>query len=380
MNFSHFFSFQRLWAVITKEFIQIKRDRVTFAIIIGIPLMQLILFGYAINSNPKHLPTIAIDADNSHFSRAFLQGLKNTTYFDFDSRHYTEAEADHEMQISDTMFIVNIPSYFSHDLVRGLRPSILLTADATEAMAAANSIAAANMLANQIFNRDFTGELAALKSTPSAFQLRIHARYNPELISQFNIVPALLGVVLTMTMVVITALAITRERERGTMEFLLATPVKPLEVILGKVVPYIIVGYIQVILILILAIFLFHIPTQGSLWLLFFSALPFIFANLAVGIMFSTLASNQLQATQSSFFYFLPSILLSGFMFPFFGMPKWAQVVGHILPLTYFLRITRGILLKGNTLTTTWPNIWPIIIFMVVVLMIGVFYYHRTLD
>lgn len=380
MSFSRFFSFQRLWAVITKEFIQIKRDRVTFAIIIGIPLMQLILFGYAINSNPKHLPTIAIDADNSYFSRAFLQGLKNTAYFDFDSHPYTEAQADHEMRTSNTMFIINIPSYFSHDLIRGLRPDILLTADATEAMAAANSIAAANTIASQVFNRDLTGELSSLKNTPPPFQLRIHARYNPELISQFNIVPGLLGVVLTMTMVVITALAITRERERGTMEFLLATPVRPLEVILGKVVPYIIVGYIQVTLILMLSIFLFHIPAQGSIWLLFFSALPFIFANLAVGIMFSTLASNQLQATQSSFFYFLPSILLSGFMFPFFGMPKWAQMIGRILPLTYFLRITRGILLKGNTLTTTWPNIWPIMVFMVIVLMIGVSYYHRTLD
>jgi len=374
------FSPQRLWAVIVKEFIQMKRDRITLGMLIIIPLMQLILFGYAINSNPKNLPTVVLDADHTYLSRTFLQGMRNTDYFALKPLTTSEKEADHLMKIGKTMFIISIPAGFSHDLIRGEHPDILLTADATESMAAANAIGAANMLTTQVFTRDFDGSLSYLKQTPPPFNLRIHAKYNPELITQYNIVPGLMGVILTMTMVIITALAITREYERGTMENLLATPVRPLEVMLGKVIPYIIVGYIQAILIIAAAFYMFHVPIEGSLILLFIAALPFIAANLSIGITFSTLTDNQLQATQMSFFFFLPSILLSGFMFPFFGMPKWAQYIGSILPLTYFLRITRGIMLKGNGFTSTWPNIWPIIIFMVIALFIGVKRYRQTLD
>lgn len=377
---STFFSTKRLWAVIVKEFIQMKRDRVTLAMLVIIPIMQLILFGYAINSNPKNLPTAVLDADHSYISRDFLQGMKNTKYFALTARTNSEAEADHLMKIGKIMFVINIPAGFSHDLIRGEHPNILLTADATESMAAANAITAANMLATQTFNRDFTGSLAYLRPATPPFDLQLHAKYNPELITQYNIVPGLMGVILTMTMVIITALAITREYERGTMENLLATPVRPLEVMLGKVIPYIIVGYVQAMIIIAAAFYMFHVPIDGSLILLFLAALPFIAANLSIGITFSTLTDNQLQATQMSFFFFLPSILLSGFMFPFFGMPQWAQYIGSVLPLTYFLRITRGIMLKGNGFASTWPNIWPIIVFMVIALFIGVKRYKQTLD
>ena len=374
------FSFKRLWAVIVKEFIQMRRDRITLGMLVMIPLMQLILFGYAINSNPKNLPTVVLDSDHTYLSRTFLQGMRNTDYFSLKAKTVSEKEADHLMKIGKTMFILNIPAGFSHDLVRGERPDILITADATESMAAANALAAANMLSTQAFGRDFSGALSYLKQPAPPFNLTTHLKYNPELISQYSIVPGLMGVVLTMTMVIITALAITREYERGTMENLMATPVRPLEVMLGKVTPYIIVGYVQALLIIAAAFFIFHVPIHGSLILLFLAALPFIAANLSIGITFSTLTDNQLQATQMSFFFFLPSILLSGFMFPFFGMPQWAQWIGSILPLTYFLRITRGIMLKGNGFASTWPNIWPIIIFMVIALFIGVKRYRQTLD
>lgn len=374
------FSPRRLWAVIVKEFIQMKRDRVTLSMLIMIPLMQLILFGYAINSNPKHLPTAVLNADHSYLSRTFLQGMQNSDYFQLNNVK-SEQTANKLMRIGKILFIVNIPPGFSHDLIRGEHPNILLTADATESMAAANAIAAINNLSTTVFTRDLQGSLTYLQPQPKPpFNLILHAKYNPEFITQYNIVPGLMGVVLTMTMVIITALAITREYERGTMENLLATPVRPIEVMLGKLIPYIIVGYIQALLIILAAFYMFHIPIDGSLILLFITALPFIAANLSIGVTFSTFAENQLQATQLAFFFFLPSILLSGFMFPFFGMPKWAQYVGSILPLTYFLRITRGIMLKGNTLATTWPNIWPIILFMVIALFIGAKRYRQTLD
>jgi ABC-2 type transport system permease protein len=390
------FSFVRLWAMIVKEFIQMKRDKPTLGMIVGIPLILLLLFGYAINSNPKHLPTLVIDADNTVLSRTFIQDIKNTDYFDIMKRAKSEQEATRAIEEGTTQFVINIPAGFMHDLIREKQPDILLTADATESMAAANALAAANTLATVAFNRELTGSLSYLSgakrynddngampyfnSPSSPFNLRIHAKYNPELISQYNIVPALMGVILTMMMVIITALAITREYEHGTMENLLATPVRPLEVMLGKVIPFIVVGYVQVILILLAAYFLFHVPINGSIALLLLSTFPFIVANLSVGITFSTLAKNQLQATQLTYFFFLPSMLLSGFMFPFYGMPQWAQYLGNTLPLTYYLRIVRGIMLKGNGFMETWPSIWPIIVFMFIALIVGVLRYRETLD
>ncbi len=374
------FSIRRLWAIIIKEFIQMLRDRLTLAMIIAIPALQLILFGYAINSNPKNLPSMVVSNDHSSFTRTYLEGIKNTNYFRFINTNATEDQAKKAMEIGNTQFIINVPTNFSKDLIRGEHPNLLLTVDGSESMAAANAITAANALTNQVFTQNLLGALSYLQESVPPFNLIIHVKYNPELTTQYNIVPGLLGVVLTMIMVMITAQSITRERERGTMEFLLATPARPIEVMLGKVIPYIIVGYIEVLLILFTSSFLFHVPIVGSILLLCLSAFPFILASLAVGITFSTIADNQLQATQMSFFFFLPSILLSGFMFPFFGMPTWAQWVGRMLPLTYFLRIVRGIMLKGNTFITTWPNIWPILIFMVIALTIGVLRYRQTLD
>jgi ABC-2 type transport system permease protein len=379
-------NWDRLIAVLVKEFIQMRRDRVTFALMIGIPLMQLILFGYAINTNPKYLPTIIIDADRSAFSRAFVAGLQNTEYFAIKNSNATEAEATRMLAEGRAQFIFSIPTYFQRDLIRGKNPEILVEADATDSVATASALGAALVLTQTVFNPLLKGELQRLRSgnyfqdNPMLATLVTHANYNPESITAYNIVPGLMGVVLTMTLVIITAMGVTREREKGTMEHLLSTPVKPLEVMIGKIAPYVIVGYIQVFLILLAAKVLFDVPMQGSIILLIIVALPFIAANLSVGITFSSLAKTQMQASQMAVFFFLPSILLSGFMFPFYGMPQWAQDVGMALPLTYFLRITRGIVLKGNGFIEIWHDLWPIMIFMVIAIIIGVMRYRKTLD
>ncbi|MFZ2950233.1 MAG: ABC transporter permease [Desulfuromonadaceae bacterium] len=373
-------SFARFWAIIIKEFVQMRRDRLTFGMIIGIPVVQLMLFGYAINGDPKHLPTAVLLADSSQQGRSLLFALKNSDYFRFVREVHTEAEADEALARAEVQFVVTIPENFSRNLLRGERPAILVEADATDPSATGNAIASLRTLLESALQHDLKGPLTFLAGSGGPINLRVHARYNPDGISQYNIVPGLMGVVLTMTMVMITGLAITRERERGTMENLLSMPTRPLEVLLGKIIPYILVGYIQVGLILTAARFLFHVPMTGSIPLLLLTSLAFIAANLAIGITFSTLAKNQLQAVQMTFFFFLPSMLLSGFMFPFRGMPEWAQVVGEILPLTHFLRIIRGILLKGNGFAEVVPQLWQIMLFAVVVLTVGVKRYRRTLD
>jgi len=374
------FSPARFWAIVVKEFIQMRRDRVTFGIMVGIPLAQLILFGFAINSDPKHLPTAVLLADQGPQGRTLLYAIRNSSYFDFVKQVATEAEGREVLARGEVQFVVNIPESFTRDFLRGDRPAILVEADATDPAAASNALGALRVLLNTALQNDLKGPLAFLTGTDGPIDLRIHALYNPEGITQYNIVPGLMGVVLTMTMVIITGLAITRERERGTMENLLSMPTRPFEVLIGKIIPYILVGYIQVGLILIAARLLFAVPMVGSLSLLLLIALVFIIANLAMGITFSTVAHNQLQAVQMAFFYFLPSILLSGFMFPFRGMPRWAQVIGEILPLTHFLRIIRGVLLKGNGLAEIAPQIWPMALFAAVALAIGVKRYRRTLD
>ncbi|MDI1318666.1 MAG: ABC transporter permease [bacterium] len=374
------FTPHRFWAIVLKEFIQMKRDRVTFAMMVGIPLLQLLMFGYAINADPRHLPAAIRAADQGPFARTLVQALGTSDYFVLVRETASEAEAQRLLQLGDVQFIINIPEDFSRKLLRGERPTVLIEADATDPAATGPALSAVNALAATIFNRDLPGPLARLQAKPGPVDFRIHAHYNPENITQYNVVPGLMGVVLTMTMVIITALAITRERERGTMENLLATPVRPFEVIVGKILPYIAVGYIQVTLILLAAKFLFHVPMVGSLPLLYTVALLFIAANLAVGITFSTLAQNQLQAVQMAFFFFLPSILLSGFMFPFRGMPGWAQAVGSCLPNTHFLRIVRGILLKGNGLAEIAPELWPLLLFLAVAMTVGVKRYRQTLD
>jgi ABC-2 type transport system permease protein len=376
----HSFHFRRFWAIVIKEFIQMRRDRLTFGMMVGIPLLQLILFGYAINMNPQHLPTAVFSADNSVFSRTLIWALRNSDYFAIQQVVETEEESRSLLKLGRAQFVVQIPQDFSRKLLRGERPALLLQTDASDPAATSYAVSALNALAANVFDRDLTGPLRPLRLAAPAVEVRIHRLYNPDIITQYNVVPGLLGVVLTMTMVIITALAITRERERGTMENLLSTPARPGEVMIGKVIPYILVGYVQAGLILVAARFLFHVPMLGSLPLLLLVMLAFITANLAMGITFSTLARNQLQAVQMAFFYFLPNILLSGFMFPFRGMPDWAQVIGEILPLTHFLRIVRGILLKGNGFQEIAPDLWPIALFIVVMLSVGIRRYRQTLD
>ena len=376
----HEFNWRRFWTIVGKEFIQMRRDRLTFAMMIGIPLVQLILFGYAINSDPKHLPTAVYSADNSVFSRTIVWGLRNSSYFDIVREARNEAEIQRLLAQGTVQFTVDIPVDFSRKLLRGERPDLLLEADATDPSAVGYAIAAINLLTTTVLDRDLTGPLAKLRGMPPPVNLVVHQHYNPENITQYNIVPGLMGVMLTMTMIIITALAITRERERGTMENLLSTPARPGEVMIGKIVPYITVGYIQVFLILLASKFLFNVPVVGSVSLLLVLTFLFIVANLAVGITFSTIAKNQLQAVQMAFFFFLPSLLLSGYMFPFRGMPGWAQDIGEVLPLTHFLRVVRGILLKGNGFAEIAPDLWPIALFLVVMLAIGIKRYRQTLD
>ena len=374
------FSFERFKGIVLKEFIQMRRDRLTFAMMMGIPLLQLILFGFAINVNPRHLPTEVIMADNGPMGRSILYAFKNTSYFDFVGLLKTEAAGREALQRGDAQFVISIPENFSRDLLRGDRPAILVEADATDPSATGYALSSLSALLTSALQNDLKGPLAYLNGTNGPFDLQVHALYNPEINTQYNIVPGLMGVILTMTMIMITGLAITRERERGTMENLLSMPTRPLEVLVGKITPYILVGYLQLLLILIMAHFVFQVPVLGSVFLLLSAALVFIAANLAMGIMFSTIAQNQLQAMQMAFFVFLPSILLSGYLFPFRGMPAWAQAIGEILPLTHFLRIARGILLKGNGLAEIAPEILPIAIFAVIALAIGVKRYRQTLD
>ena len=374
------FSPERFWAMVVKEFIQMRRDRLTFGMMIGIPLIQLILFGFAINADPKHLPAAVLIADHGQQGRTLLYAIQNTGYFDFIREVKTEAEGQDALARGEVQFVVNIPENFTRDLLRGDRPAILVEADATDPSATGNALGALRTLMNTALQNDLKGPLFFLAGADSPIDLRIHARYNPEGITYYNIVPGLMGVILTMTMVIITGLAITRERERGTMENLLSMPTRPVEVLIGKITPYILVGYIQIGLILAVAYFLFHVPLMGSPTLLFAVALVFIIANLAMGVTFSTVARNQLQAMQMAFFFFLPSIMLSGFMFPFRGMPKWAQAIGEILPLTHFLRIVRGILLKGNGIGEVVLQLWQIALFATVALIIGVKRYRKTLD
>jgi ABC-2 type transport system permease protein len=374
------FTFHRLGAVILKELIQMRRDRLTFAMMIGIPILQLTLFGFAINSDPKHLPTALRLADGGPFARTIVAEMRNSDYFEIVRITDSEAEVERLLHLGRVQFVINIPEDFTRGILRGERPTVLVEADATDPAATGPAVSAFRSIADTALDRDLTGPLARLRGSPGPVNFEVHAHYNPENITQYNVVPGLMGVVLTMTMVIITALAITRERERGTMENLLATPVRPLEVIAGKILPYVGVGYVQVTLILIAAKFLFGVPMIGSLTLLYVVALLFIAANLAMGITFSTLARNQLQAMQMAFFFFLPSILLSGFMFPFRGMPEWAQWIGTCLPLTHFLRIVRGILLKGNGASEILPEIWPIALFVVIAMTVSIKRYRQTLD
>ncbi|MBU8877256.1 ABC transporter permease [Reyranella sp. MMS21-HV4-11] len=371
---------KRLGAIIVKEVLQLRRDRLTFAMMFGMPIVQLLLFGYAIDTDPHRLPTAVIAADQSQITRTVLSALNNTGYMRFTHHLTSEDEANALLQQGEVQFVVTIPSDFTRRLVRGERAQILIDADATDPMAAANPLAAAGPSIAQALKRDFVGPLAGLRDRPDAVEVVVQRRYNPEGKSRLNIVPGLLAVILTMTMVMMTALAVTRERERGTMENLLAMPVRPIEVMIGKIVPYIAIGTVQVTVILLVARVLFDVAIQGSVPLLATGTALFITVNLAIGFTISTLTQNQLQAMQASFFMMLPSILLSGFMFPFRGMPVWAQWIGETLPATHFMRVVRGVMLKGAGFDDIATELAALLAMLLIVSLVAVSRYKVTLD
>ncbi|NDH08198.1 MAG: ABC transporter permease [Gammaproteobacteria bacterium] len=370
-------SFKRMLAVMSKEFMQMRRDRTTFAMMIAIPLMQLILFGFAIDLNPKHLPAVVVMQDPNPITQDVLVRLEQSQYFKFIAHVHRLKEAKLMMARNQVKMIVYFPAGFYRKVLKGQQPAVLLLVDGSDPIIASRSVAVFNEMPNLVGQNRLP---SVTNSDNRLFKTVSLSAFNPEIKTAFHIVPGLLGVVLTMTMVVITSIAITREFERGTMEMLLATPIKPIEVIIGKILPYVGVGYIQVFLILSMAKLLFGLPIQGSILLLILMCLPFIIANLAVGLSFSTLASNQLQAMQSAMFFFLPSILLSGFMFPIDGMPTWAQWIGKILPLTHFLVIVRGIILKGDGFWDIYPALLKIIFFTALIMLISFRRYRKTLD
>jgi ABC-2 type transport system permease protein len=371
---------QRLWAMLKKEFIHMRRDNVTIGLILWIPVIQLIIFGYAINTNPKNLPVAVLLGDNSPYVRAFVTGLQNTDYFHIISVSQSEKASQDLLRENKVLFVFSIPPNFTRDFLRGDKPSILVEADATDGVAIGPAMQALTQLSHTVFDPFLLGGTQKLRYQAPSFQVIAHPLYNPENITSYSIIPGLLGVILTMSMITVTAQAITREIETGTIESLLATPIKPKEVMMGKMIPYILLGYAQALIVLLLAKILFHVPMYGSIILLFVCIFPFVIANLSMGLFFSTLANTQLQAMQMTFFFFLPSILLSGFMFPFYGMPGWATFIGEGLPLTHMVRITRGILLKGNGITQIWADIWPMLLYGAVMLVFATKRYRQTLD
>ncbi len=374
------FSLVRIWAVLLKEFLQMRRDRLTIAMILGLPLAQLFLFGFAINFNPKALPTAISVDDNGIFARSVVAALRNSSYFEIVAETNSPAGARRLLQEGKVLFVVEIPVNFTRDIMRGTRPDLLLEADATDPAAGGFALGAFTGLAASALKDDLKGPLAQRAQGPPPFNAVTHLLYNPESNTRYSIVPGLLAVILTMTMVLMTCLALTRERERGTYENLLAMPVTPIEIMVGKIAPNVVVGAIQSTIILLAAKYIFEVPLTGSLLLLAFALAIYIIANLAVGYTFSTLAQNQLQAMQMTVFFLLPAILLSGFAFPFAGMPQWAQVIGEALPATHFLRIVRGILLKDNGLSEIWPNLWPLFVFTFLAGGIALLRFRKTLD
>ena len=363
-------------AVLLKEFIQLKRDRLSFAMIIMIPLIQLMLFGYAINTNPRHLPTAVLLQEHSDLSRSILAALKNTAYFDITQLPRSERELDDLLASGKVLFGIEIPANFERGVRRGDKPRMLVTADATDPVASGSALATLGQAVQVALVHD----RAIPVTTEMPFEIRTHARYNPAGESQLNIVPGLVGTILTMTMLIFTALSVTREVERGTMETLLSMPITPVEIMLGKIIPYILVGFVQASMIIGIGVLLFGVPILGSLAVLAALSTLFIATNLSIGYTFSTVAQNQLQAMQMSIMFFLPNILLSGFMFPFAGMPAWAQWIGEALPLTHYLRIVRAIMLKGSSIANLHYDATAMFVLMLVAMAIAVTRFRRTLD
>jgi ABC-2 type transport system permease protein len=376
---SNAFSLTRVFAVLAKEFIQLTRDRITYAMLLGVPVMQLLLFGYAINTDPRQLPTAVLVQENSRLARSALAAIANTGYFEIVAQARTPAELDALVRKGDVQFAITIPGDFTRRVIRRDRAQLLVEADASDPAATGGAVAALAALPAEALRHDLEGA-ARPAAAARPFEIIVHRRYNPENITAYNIVPGLLGVILSMTLVMMTALGVTREQERGTMESLLATPVQPLEVMAGKLAPYVVVGVIQTVIVLVLARLLFDVPMAGGWGGLTLGVFLFIIGSLSLGFLISTLARTQLQAMQLSFFYMLPSILLSGFMFPFRGMPDWTQALGTIIPVTHFLRIVRGALLKGQSFADMGPSLLALAIFVCAVAALALARYRTTLD
>lgn len=374
------FSLARLGALLMKEFIQMRRDRITFAMMLGVPLMQLVLFGYAINNDPKSLPAALIATSNDRYTRAMVSALQMTGYYRFDHVVHTVAEAEALMANGTVSFLVTIPSDFARRVESGDNPQILIEADATDPAVASGAISTLGTVAQTALLREQGRQAEAAEAVKTKLDVVVHRRYNPEAVSQYNIVPGLLGVILQMTMVMMTSIALTRETERGTMENLLAMPTSPVEIMLGKVLPYLAVGAVQVVVVLVASKLLFSIPFQGSLTLLLTAILIFVLALVLLGYTISTIARTQMQALQLTFFFFLPSILLSGFMFPYRGMPGWAQVFGEIFPLTHFLRVTRSVMLKGADFAAIGVEVGALCFFVALFAGLALLRFRRTLD
>ncbi|MGE0279775.1 MAG: ABC transporter permease [Rhizobiaceae bacterium] len=374
------FSLARLQALLIKEFIQMRRDRVTFAMMLGVPLMLLILFGFAINNDPKGLPAALVTTSNDHYTRAMISALEITGYYRFDHRVASAVEGEDLIERGEVAFVVTIPSDFARRVERNDGAQILIEADATDPSASSGAVSTLSTVAAQALLREQGQEAEAAAMAASQLQVVVHRRYNPEGVSQYNIVPGLLGVILQMTMVMMTSMALTRESERGTMENLLAMPASPMEIMLGKVLPYAMVGAVQVVVVLVAAKGIFGVPFIGGLPLLLSTILVFVLALVLLGYTISTVARSQMQAMQLTFFFFLPSMLLSGFMFPYRGMPAWAQTLGEFLPLTHFLRIVRGVMLKGAEFAAIASEVWALTAFVLVFATLALFRFRRTLD
>ena len=373
-------SASRVMAVLAKEFTQLLRDRLTYAMILAIPIVQLLMFGYAINGDPKHLPTAVLVQDQGQFSRSILGSLHNSEYFKIVADARSPAELNEMIQRGKVQFAITIPGDFTRRVIRHEQAQILVEADASDPAATGGAIGALASLPQNALIHDLEGPIAAATPTAPPFEVVIQRRYNPEGITAYNIVPGLLAIVLSMTLVMMTALAVTREVERGTMETLLATPVRPIEVMIGKLTPYVLVGMIQATVIIVVARLLFGVPMQGGWAALIVGLFLFIVGSLSLGFLISTLARNQLQAMQMSMFYMLPSILLSGFLFPFRGMPEWAQWIGTVIPVTHMLRVVRGAMLKGAGVTEALPSLGALALFVAIVAGLAMKQYRTTLD
>ncbi|MGB3386653.1 MAG: ABC transporter permease [Pseudaminobacter sp.] len=374
------FSFARLGALLVKEFIQMRRDRITFAMMLGVPLMQLVLFGYAINNDPKGLPAALVATSQDQYTRAMVSALETTGYYRFDHVVQSAEQAEALMAEGAVSFVVTIPSDFARRVERRDEPRILIEADATDPSVASNAISTLSTVASQALLREQGMQAEAAEQAKGQLQVVVHRRYNPEGISQYNIVPGLLGVILQMTMVMMTSMALTRETERGTMENLLAMPASPAEIMLGKVLPFLVIGAVQVAVVLAAATLMFSVPFVGSMPLLFSAILIFVLSLVLLGYTISTIARTQMQAMQLTFFFFLPSLMLSGFMFPFRGMPDWAQWLGEIFPLTHFIRIIRAVMLKGANLPAISAEVGALMAFVVLFAALALFRFRRTLD